>query len=301
MRFLDFLLGSKARTIHEPDQLRDALFEAAASGNRRSVLGLCRANRGAITQHFPTWQKVPEDIQADPARVQTYVGGLIAVADTFARGLGDQSLLQALVGTESSNPLTRWETTIRQAQELMERLEYREAALTLSDLLIDMRDLRGTGVDRYLPITYGSLGTSLFQSGEPDRSVGPLEKALGLCKQQRDTEGIVAYLRILYEVHRYRGQADAAADRAEELSQVFDDLGRSDEAAVFRKQARLARAREPLNRVVAIIGGQRYELDEMPGVIEGRVRFEFERNRNSLRPAQVLVERGEAHGSAGRT
>jgi tetratricopeptide (TPR) repeat protein len=55
-----------------------------------------------------------------------------------------------------------------------------------------------------------------------------------------------------------------------------------------------------LNRVVALVEGRRYELDEVGPVRDGTVQFIFERNRVTLRPANVLTQRGEQHGSARR-
>src|SRR5262249_56080 len=62
----------------------------------------------------------------------------------------------------------------------------------------------------------------------------------------------------------------------------------------------VVRAGGPLNGVVAVVDGRRYELDEVGAVRDGRVQFLFERNRITLRPATVLTERGEEQGSAGR-
>jgi tetratricopeptide (TPR) repeat protein len=322
MGFFDFLLGARAPNIQDPDQLRDALFEAAATGPHQRLISLCRANRETITRVFSVWQTVPDHIRADPSRTQRYAGGLIAVVETFARDLGDHGLLQALTGSESSDPPLGWEI-LRGAGALMARMEYGKAAQILSDLLIDlrdlkdrgpdelraftsdqpieMRDLKGLGSDDLLSFTYGSLGECLFHRGEPDRAIAPLQKALepGTC--QPGADGIVRYyLQLLYEVHRYLGQSGSAADRAEQLAQALDNLGCRDEASRFRKQARIVRAGEPLNRVVAIHDDRRYELDELPEVLDGRVEFAFERNRISLRPAEVLVARGERLGASRR-
>lgn len=300
MRWLNALLGRNAPVIAEPERLRNALLEAASSGERRRLVGLCRANREAVARAFPGWRTVPESVRSDPRQTQVYVHGLIAVADAFARDLGDPSLLRLLEGPPESNPLVRWQTALGRARERMEALEYRDEVAALEDLLIDVRGMSGSGTDRYLAITYGCLGECFFQAGEAAKAVGPLEQALELCERQGDAEGVVAYLRNLYEAHRYLGQAGPAADRADALARALASLGQADEASWFEKQARLVRSGEPRNRVVTAIGGRRYELDEAPPIGDGRIQFQFERNRVSLRPSVVLTKRGERLGSEGR-
>jgi hypothetical protein len=75
---------------------------------------------------------------------------------------------------------------------------------------------------------------------------------------------VVAYLGNLYEAHRYQGQAALAAADAGRLADALDQQGRADEARCCRRLAEIVRAGEPLNRVVAVVEGRRYELDEVP-------------------------------------
>jgi hypothetical protein len=88
------------------------------------------------------------------------------VAEVFERDLGDPSLLRLLEGPGESNPLVRWQEALGRARERIEALEYGEAARALEELLIDVRGMSGSGSDRYLPVTYGSLGECFFQAGE---------------------------------------------------------------------------------------------------------------------------------------
>jgi hypothetical protein len=164
MGFLDFLFGRRKTPIPDARQLRQALFQAAQGGDVRRLERLCRANRAAVVEQFPGWQKVPEGLRDDPQALQHYMQGLVAVAQTFADRLGSQELLQRLMGSPQDNPLLRWQEGLRQAEALMAELRYAEARQLLSDLLIDARGLRGSGVDTYLPITLGRLGECYFQA-----------------------------------------------------------------------------------------------------------------------------------------
>jgi hypothetical protein len=103
----------------------------------------------------------------------------------------------------------------------------------------------------------------------------------------------------LYEIHRYLGHAGAAATRAAQLADAFERLGRLDEARRYRRQEVLVREGEPLNRVVAVVDGQRYEVDE-PGALGDHIQFIFERNRITLQPARALTTDGERLGNEGR-
>lgn len=300
MGLFDYFFGSRAASISDPDQLRQALFEAALSGNQRQLERLCGANREAIVNHFPAWQKVPESLRTDPPAMQRYVQGMVAIAEVFANRLGTPTLLQRLMGTSESNPLIRWQDQLTQARQLMSELRYAEARDLLTDLLIDVRGLQGSGVDSYLPITLGCLGECYFQTREAEKAIPHLEEALRLCQKTGDGEGVVAYVGSLYEVQRYLGQPEPAARYAEQLADALEKQGQPVDATRYRKQAAIVRAGEPLNRVVAIVDNVRQELAEVTEVEGKHIQFVFERNRLTLRPAVEHARRGEERGSAGR-
>jgi tetratricopeptide (TPR) repeat protein len=300
MGLFDFLFGSRTPEAQSPDQLQDLLFGAAQAGDGKLLERLCRANRAAIAENFPRWQKVPEGVRNDPAAVQRYAQGLIAVAQTFADRLGSPELLERLTGSQQSNPLARWQERLQEAQGLMADLRYREARDLLADLLIDVRGLRGTGVDTYLPVTLGYLGECYFQGREAEKAVPHWEQALRLCEQHDDLAGVAAYLGNLYEAHRCLGRPEPAASSAERLADAFEGQGRTDEVRRYRRQAGIVRAGEPLNRVVAVVDGRHYELDEVGPIRVGKVQLVFERNRVTLRPATVLTQQGETLGGASR-
>jgi tetratricopeptide (TPR) repeat protein len=301
MALFDFLFGSKKLPeVHDSEQLRSLLIDAASARDGKRIRALCRAHAGMIYQHFADWRKPPAAIRDDPARMECYVQGLVAVAQFFNDCLGRPELFEQLTGSPESNPLLRWQKALDQARNHMKDLRYREAADQLNNLLIDVRELKGSGADTYLPITYGSLGECYLQGGEAGKAVAPTQRALELCEQQRDAEGVSAYLGNLYEIHRFLGEPELAAGFAGRLADAFAGRSRADDAAWYRKQARLVRAGEPRNRVVAVMAGRRFELDDAPPIKEGRVQFEFERDRISLQPSRVWTQRGEERGRAGR-
>jgi tetratricopeptide (TPR) repeat protein len=281
----------------EPDDLRQQLLAAQGPAALRR---LCRRHAKLIRQHFPGWRTVPEQVRANPDQAQHYMDGLVAVAQTFANSLGDPALMQLLLGPPGSNPMERWHKRLDEARQLMEDLRYRDAATLLTDLLIDVRGLKGSGVDAFMPATLGSLGECYFQQGEAMRAIAPTEQALEIVRRISDDEGIVAYLGNLYEEHRYLEQAEAAAGCADQLAEHHQRLGRADEARRYRGQVARVRAGEPRNRVVIDLDGRRLEVEEVLGGVEGRVRFVFERNKLTLRTADVYVASGQEEGKRGR-
>lgn len=160
--------------------------------------------------------------------------------------------------------------------------------------------MSGTGVDTYLPITHGYLGECHFHAGAPDLAIPHFEQALALCEKSGDAEGIAAYLGSLFEANRYAGHAEAADAYGDRMVALLESQNAVRDAARWRTRARIVRAGEPLNRVVAVVEGVTCEVDEVRLKGDMRVQFVFERNRITLRPAVVHTSRGEELGSAGR-
>jgi tetratricopeptide (TPR) repeat protein len=300
MGIFDFLFGAAAPEVHDPDELKQLLFQAIRSKDLRRLEKLCRANQGMIAEHFPRWQKVPDQMRGDRAALDGYMHALVTIAQCFAQRLGTAELMERLMGTEQTNPLARWQKSLQQAVKLIEELRFPEARDLLTNLLIDFRRSEGSGVDAYLPITLGRLGECYFQAGEAEKALPHLDQACRLCEENGDAEGVIAYLHNLYEVHRYLGQPEPAAVYNERLAAILEQQGRRTEAARARKQAQIVRAGEPLNRVIAVVNDTRCEIDDVEVGADQKVQFLFERNRVTLRPAETLTQRGEQLAGAGR-
>jgi len=285
----------KLPQLHDANQLRQLLIEAIRTQDQRMLADLCKTHQDMILHHFAEWTKVPSDIRSSPKAIQLYVNTLGTVAQFFATQLGNSSLFQQLIVPEETNPLTEWQEALKQAQEYMDGLRYAEAIQALSDLLLKVHGLTGSGVDKYLPITYGYLGESYFQHGEALQAISPMETARRLCEQQGDYEGVGAYEGNLYEIYRYLGQAEAAAQAAERLAQILDKQEQKGEATKYRKQAQQVMLGEPLNRVVVHIDGMQFELSEIHQIDmrNQRVQFVFQRNRISLKPASAFIDQGQ--------
>jgi len=146
----------------------------------------------------------------------------------------------------------------------------------------------------------GALGEACFMEGQTGPARDATLEALELSREAGDTEGVAAYLGNLYEIDRYRGDGAGAARWASEFADLCAALGQPEDARRWRRLAQTVR-NEPLVRLVAEVGGEEYELDELPPHLpDGTVRFHFRRNRLTLRPAQRLVAQGVTLAEEGR-
>lgn len=296
MGFWSSLFGR--RRASSPEDVRRELFEAAARGDDTLLAELAAEHEATVLEHFAAWQRVPEEVRRDPAGVQAYAQGLIGVAQHFAEARGRPELLARLAGPSEDNPLVRWQRALGEADARMEDCDYPAAKELLRAALDTAKGLSGSGVDTLLPMTLGRLGTCLFQTGDAEGAVAPFDRALALCEEHGEDEGVRAYLGNLYEVHRYRVDAGAAATYLSRRADLLERLGEPELAAQDRRQVAIVRAGEPRCRIVAALGERLVELSDVR-LDADPVRFVFVRNRISLRPCSVAVDEGVARGKAG--
>jgi tetratricopeptide (TPR) repeat protein len=83
------------------------------------------------------------------------------------------------------------------------------------------------------------------------------------------------------------------------MATLFERAGNQERSRWARRRAARMSAGEPLVRMVAVMDGETFELDELPANVSGKVSFVFERNRISLGGVTALVEEGRRHGDAG--
>lgn len=297
MGLLDWLRGAPNL---DDDTLRQQLFEAAGRGDDKELARLSKAYEHQILDAFASWRKVPEAVRDDMGAVQRWVHGLTAVARYFSEELSQPDLIVSMQGSKDENPLLQWQKILEDSQNLMNEGKYLEASEKLAKIVLQVKGLRGSGVDQYLPVTFGMLGECCFQLGDAERAIAPIGDAVALCEQLGEKEGLLASLSNLYEVHRWRGDGPAAADAAEKLAAVLDAQERAEEAERYRKLATVVRGGEPLVRVIGVIENRPMEVDEMKPQPNERVQFVFERNRVALRPCTAEVQKGERLASSGQ-
>ena len=290
----------KPQAPEGPDALRERLFVLVAESDGRALEALCRERRAEIVAQYPSWQKVPVPIREQPEKLQRYANGLIGVARFFAEALADRSLLDLLEGKSGGNPLDEWQDGLRAGRALLQEGKFPEAVGHLEALLSKGEKLKGTAVARPLVFTLETLAEARFHGGDAAGAVEPLKRALAICREQGDVEGVVACTGSLFETQRYLGEFERAASYSDERAAALAQLGHAGESARARAMAARVRAGEPLNRVVVMIDGERFELGEMPARQTVRAQFIFERNRLTLRRATMLIKQASELASAGR-
>lgn len=269
------------------DQLLATLFGALNDPIR--LRNLCRIHSAEIAAHAASWQTIPSEIRGDPKHADAHIQRLIALADFLDRN-GSPALMRQLQGPQD-NPLHRIQAQIRRSRELADEFQSDQAVTLLTDLLIETRDLLMGGGHSPRGMIHGQLGNILFSSGRPSESLPHFSQALALCTEQNDLEGVRAYHAALYENHRYLNNPRDASRHADALADLYEASGEAARAHRHRRRARMASAGEPLNRIVAAIGDDQVELDELIIPADGRLKFVFARNRIPLGQSEKRVER----------
>jgi len=298
MGLFDKLFGRKRPKFESPEQLRNALIEAAVSGNRKVFEELCTSHRIDIDRHCESWAAVPEALRKDKEALAQFANGLIAMGIALAN-TGQPKLLEQLQGGGGQdNPFTKWERVFNEANSLISKMDYEGARSLLENRLVDTRDLIGTGADRFRSISYGLISQCRFHVGEIESSIVAGRNALEICERIGDLDGVNAYLQTLMEIRRYQGDAAESAILLDRLAALSGQMNRPEDAQRWSRRASITRAGEPLCRIVLRIGNQLYEQEDAPVAQDQRVGFEFCRNRGSLGRCAGLVQKGREAGGA---
>jgi tetratricopeptide (TPR) repeat protein len=267
------------------DQPDEGAFEA-----------LCREHADAIVEAFPSWRRVDQELA--PERVQAIVKVLGSTARHLAEQLDRPGPWELLTGAAEDDPFARWEAATKLILQRVEVLDYTGAVAQAEALLEDFADYGGPARDQHDELIRGLLGQLLRQVARPDAAEPLLEWTLGRCLAHGDDEGTGVYLEALHEAERDRGRPSAWAER---LADYHDQHSRPEQAAWLRAVARRYPQGEPPLRMIVLVEGRRYELDEADAVLRGghSVDVVFERGRQTLAAAIRWTERGREHGGQG--
>jgi tetratricopeptide (TPR) repeat protein len=296
------------------EDLLDRLIAVVQNGDDDELQRLCLEHRGHIEREFRGWKTVPPAWRESRDSLDRYVAGLLGVARFFAEGLGRPELLDHLMGRDrpegESSPLERWHEGLESAQKLLDDGRHRDAATHLQRIVDETEGVRGSWVDEYLPVTLGMLGGAYFNAGLVERASDPTSRALEMCRETGDDDGVIAYLTNLHEIRRYLGEADDAATLALALAERLE-ANDPDRARRMRTRARIIEQGEPALRVVVLPpeASGPIELDELELLspleddadsLLGGLRFAFERNRVTLGGCSHRLEAGRELATHGR-
>jgi len=112
---------SEPASSADGDSLRDMLIAALSTRDMKLFETLATANRVAISDNFPQWQRVPEPIRNNGGAMQRYANMLIALAEMFRERFKDTSLITRLTAPgATADPIrAQWEQGLAQADALM--------------------------------------------------------------------------------------------------------------------------------------------------------------------------------------
>lgn len=296
-----FKKKDKTQTLEETDeQLRDELLDAIKRNHLTEFEMLCRQNEAKILKSFNNWKKTPDEYKNNPEAAQLYMNCLMIMANYFARELNRNDLHQMLAGIDDNEHSKQWQQALADTRKMMEELRVQEAIPILKEYADKGQMMSGMTAASLMPITLGHLGECYFQNGQAREAVDPTTRAMELVAQQGNEEATIAYLRNLYEIHRYLGEGEKAAEYAKRIADRLYEDGKLFLASNWRHQARAVTAGEPLLRVVVKIGDELFELNEIPAVKSEKVEFIFMRNRFELKTAMNLCEQGRVKAEEGK-
>jgi tetratricopeptide (TPR) repeat protein len=175
------------------DDVLESLLNAAERDDLESLATLCYTHQDEIHEKFSAWKDVPGPVMKNRTSLNRYVQGLGAIATIFAE-VGDNSLMLQLTGPPNENPMTLWEDDLNAAQAHVDAGRFSEAISLLTKTVTRNEELvSGTGVDYYLPRTFGLLGIAYFRTGEKYKAIDCMTKAKALCEESGDLEGVANY------------------------------------------------------------------------------------------------------------
>jgi tetratricopeptide (TPR) repeat protein len=298
MPFWPFRRAIKVEPL-APEELQARLVEAARSG-RGTLRRFCRAYRDQIEANVETLRKAPPDFRANPAAVDRFVQSLAAAAQCLASEFQAPGLWNALTGTPADNPILRWQAYLDALPDRLRRLEHDALREELPPLIEETKRFEGTGSRKYEAFFNARLAEVCFHSGRASEAVVANRRALELCREQGEQQGVTAYLTNAVELGRYVGDAAAAIQAMDELHAELSRQGRAAEAAAAAKRLALLSRGEPPCRIVCRSGDQVVELDELKPKVNTHYAFEFVRNRQQVQLAVALTKQGSEKASAGQ-
>jgi hypothetical protein len=229
----DFLKKKEFR--NRPDELIGKLISLFEAGKKDDVVKLCNDYREDVKNNFKAWAKIPDHIRATPSRIDVYAKTLIYIASTYGYS-GDDSLLKILQGDKSNNPVEVFQNNILQAMKLSESGKFEESRNILLSVIPDIDKSVGNARASLLPKAFGHLGLVSLRLGDMAGAIQNSHKALSLCRESADLEGVVTYAGNLIGLMNKSGVQEKDLGLVKERIAALKQLGRTNEASEFEKK-----------------------------------------------------------------
>lgn len=234
MSFFNFRKsGSGKGHINDPETLLKVLRDTHAEKAMDQFRALCKGHRDLIFKHFPSWAVVPYDLRNDQLAVNAYAQTLIDMATLFARA-GDDSLIEILRGG-GDNPLDRWDEAFRLFEGEMKKFDFAEARNILQDVVDEMRDLKGPGVDMRKPYVHERLAWLFFLTGDYESAELHGRTALQGFEKIGNVEGLLAISRRLADIFKAAGDREDFVYWITTHTNILIQTGHEENATAIRR------------------------------------------------------------------
>jgi hypothetical protein len=95
------------------------------------------------------------------------------------------------------NLVMEWQHAFLESQADASRGDYAMAIARLERILVQMNGMAGPAADRWLPKTWGLLGTLYYHAGDRDKARAVTAEARAHCERLGDRRGVETYTRNL--------------------------------------------------------------------------------------------------------
>jgi len=218
---------------NQPEELILELARLRSERDETAFINLYNKNVVVIKSHFLEWKKVPNVIRAAPLeRQENFLQTLYSLASLYQKA-GDGSLMALLVDTTSNNPIIRWRENIAKAQELSGEGKFEESKQLLLVTIPEIETSEGNVREAYLAKACGHLGAVYCYLGDYKAAAMNTHKALLLCREFNDLEGIASYSGNMIELMKRMGVREEGDHLMKERVATLRQLGRLEEAIQY--------------------------------------------------------------------
>lgn len=215
-----------------PDDLIAELSRLHAERKMDKLTRLCGKNIDSVRSQFEEWKRIPAHIRADSKKQENFVQTLIYLAEVH-RKAGDDSLIKKLLDNASDNPIEQWQNNIIHAQELSASGDMDKSKQLLLATIPELDESVGNARQALLPKAYGHLGVVLFHLNDLEGAVSNTHKALVLCREFCDWEGVASYTGNLVELMEKMGIREENDLLINERVAALKLLGKGEEASAY--------------------------------------------------------------------
>lgn len=231
-----FNIFNKHKDKQGSDELKSQLIDLYNKKDINSFIKLCQSNMKVIRDNYRMWANFPEEIRNLPTeKLNKYAQPIIAIADVFNQ-MGDASLFEMLQGNTTENPIEKWKSSILSSQKFVQNGKLIEAMDVLKAIIPEIENSKGNAKDEFLPKVYGHLGIISYHQKDLDGAINHTNKALVMCREIQDLEGVVAYAGTLLEIMSQVGLKEEDNKLAKERVATLRKLGRNEEASKYESQ-----------------------------------------------------------------